>query len=356
MLIQARRNYNESKKYDKEVIDGRRKLFFEAFKKNENVINQMNIQLTTSVIIATYNGMKYIEEQLDSIRLQARQPDEVIICDDVSLDGTFDFVNRYIQEHSLSNWKVVRNDTNMGWVNNFYKLFQLASGDIIFCADQDDVWRVNKIDLMTSIMEKNNSILVLGGNIVFFTDTDKIPKAYNIKEKPLDKFSIRKIPFNEKFYITHRPGCATCFRKSLLPYVNEMKFNAYAHDKLVWNLGSLLEGAYIVNEVVIHQRRHSESAMMLKKKENKRLEEMLVNKKIIQTCMEFISKRDIIDPSKLSTAKECYKFFEQRCVFLKSGNKRIAFQLLKFLKFYPKIKSYLADILHVLIKRTKPRL
>lgn len=307
----------------------------------------METRLTSSVIMATYNGMKYIEQQLDSIRLQTRQPDEVIICDDLSQDGTFDFINRYIQKHSLINWKALRNDTNLGWINNFYKLFQLASSDTIFCADQDDIWSNNKIDLMTSIMENDNSVLVLGGDIIFFNDSNKTHNDYNMKEKSLDKYKMRKIPFDEKFYITHRPGCATCFRKSLLPYVNELKFNEYPHDKLVWNLGSLIDGAYIVEEFVIHQRIHSESAMMLKKKNNKRLEEILINKKIIQHYMDFISKQDNVDPRKLSTVTECYNFFEQRSIFLKFGDKRTAFKLLKYLKFYPRIRSYLSDILHV---------
>ncbi len=307
----------------------------------------MDTQLTSSVVMATYNGMKYIERQLDSIRLQTRQPNEVIICDDVSQDGTFDFLNMYIKKHSLDNWKVIRNDTNLGWINNFYKLFQLASSDIIFCADQDDIWINNKIDLMAFILENDNSVLVLGGNIIFFNDPNKIHNGYNMKEKTSDKYKMRKIPFNEKFHITHRPGCATCFRKSLLPSINELKFNEYPHDKLVWNLGSLFDGAYIVEEFVIYQRIHSESAMMLKKKNNKRLEEILINKKIIRQYINFISTQKNIDPMKLSIVVDCNKFFEQRSFFLKSGDKRIAFQLLKYLKFYPRIRSYISDILHV---------
>jgi len=223
----------------------------------------------------------------------------------------------------------------------------LASSDIVFCADQDDVWSINKIDLMTSIMENDNSVIVLGGEVIKFTAPNNPIKTINIKEKGYDKYNTRKILFNENFYITHRPGCATCFRKSLLPYVNEMKFSEYPHDQLIWNLGILFDGAYIVDEVVIYQRRHSESAMVIKKKQNRRLEEILINKKIIHQYMDFISKQYNVDPRKLSIATECYKFFELRSIFLKSGNKRIAFQLLKYLKFYPRMRSYLSDVLHV---------
>jgi cellulose synthase/poly-beta-1,6-N-acetylglucosamine synthase-like glycosyltransferase len=107
----------------------------------------------------------------------------VIICDDHSQDGTFDFINRYIQKHSLINWKVLRNDINLGWINNFYKLFQLASSDIVFCADQDDVWSINKIELMTSVMENDNSVIVLGGEVIKFTALNNPIKTINIVEE-----------------------------------------------------------------------------------------------------------------------------------------------------------------------------
>lgn len=157
--------------------------FLKILKGKEKSVNKMETQLTSSVVMATYNGMKYIEQQLDSIRIQTRQPDEVIICDDHSQDGTFDFINRYIQKHSLINWKVLRNDTNLGWINNFYKLFQLASSDIVFCADQDDVWSINKIELMTSVMENDNSVIVLGGEVIKFTAPNNPIKTINIVEE-----------------------------------------------------------------------------------------------------------------------------------------------------------------------------
>ena len=53
-----------------------------------------------SVCMGVYNGEKYIKEQLESIRLQTRQPDEVILCDDRSTDTTCQVVDEYLTEHS----------------------------------------------------------------------------------------------------------------------------------------------------------------------------------------------------------------------------------------------------------------
>ena len=99
-----------------------------------------------SVVIATYNGEKYIVKQLESIRNQTRKPDEVIIVDDRSNDNTFKIVKEYIQQYALRNWRIYLNDCNLGYKGNFQKGIELATGKYIFLCDQDDEWERNKIE------------------------------------------------------------------------------------------------------------------------------------------------------------------------------------------------------------------
>ena len=73
-----------------------------------------------SIIMSTYNGTTYLEEQLDSIRLQTRQADEVVISDDCSKDQTVEAVKAYIQKYDLKNWSIYRNETNCGWEKKFH--------------------------------------------------------------------------------------------------------------------------------------------------------------------------------------------------------------------------------------------
>ncbi|MBQ7733225.1 MAG: glycosyltransferase [Synergistaceae bacterium] len=80
-----------------------------------------------SVIMASFNGIKYIGEQLDSIRTQSRTPDEVIICDDCSSDGTFEFCKDYISRYNLSGWRVFQNEKNLGFAKNFRYAFTLSN-------------------------------------------------------------------------------------------------------------------------------------------------------------------------------------------------------------------------------------
>ena len=111
-----------------------------------------------SLLMATYNGEKYIVEQLKSIYNQTVNPDEVLIADDVSNDRTVELIERFIEQHDLKNWKLMINSSNKGYKKNFYDLIQQATGDVIFLSDQDDVWEKNKIELMTKELEKNTKI------------------------------------------------------------------------------------------------------------------------------------------------------------------------------------------------------
>lgn len=88
--------------------------------------------LNTSVIMTTYNGEKYIFEQLESIRGQTLCVDEVLIFDDGSTDRTLQIIKNYIQSNSLNNWAVKVNDRNLGWKANFMLGSQNATGRYIF--------------------------------------------------------------------------------------------------------------------------------------------------------------------------------------------------------------------------------
>ncbi len=106
--------------------------------------------LRISVVMAVHNGMKYLAEQLDSVRAQTCPPEEVIISDDGSSDGSAEFISSYIKQYGLSGWRLVRQEKALGAGGNFAAALAEASGDIIFLADQDDVWLPEKIGTMTA--------------------------------------------------------------------------------------------------------------------------------------------------------------------------------------------------------------
>ena len=134
-----------------------------------------------SLVMATYNGEKYLYEQLDSIRCQTMPPDEVIICDDCSKDSTVNMIQKYIDKYQLKHWNVCENEKNKGYSKNFSDALKLAKGDIIFLADQDDIWMLDKIEKMTDIMTSNESIELLASNVKpFYMGSD--PRKVNYEK------------------------------------------------------------------------------------------------------------------------------------------------------------------------------
>lgn len=107
-----------------------------------------------SVAMCTYNGEHYIEEQLKSIFFQTRKPDEIIICDDCSDDDTVNKIEKMLSSYT-GEAKVIRNKKNLGYKRNFQKAIGLCKGDIIFLSDQDDIWNLNKIEIMMDQFEKH---------------------------------------------------------------------------------------------------------------------------------------------------------------------------------------------------------
>lgn len=105
-----------------------------------------------SVAMATYNGGKFLEEQLDSILSQTLRPAEIIICDDQSTDDTPKILESY-QKRGLLNYYI--NEERLGFIGNFKKAVSLCNpGNYIALSDQDDIWLPSKLSLAAKYMQK----------------------------------------------------------------------------------------------------------------------------------------------------------------------------------------------------------
>jgi len=103
-----------------------------------------------SIAMCTYNGARYLREQLESIAAQTRLPDELIICDDLSGDETREIIKDFASKTTIS-VRFYLNQKNLGIIKNFEKAIELCTGDIIALCDQDDVWKMNKIERLEQI-------------------------------------------------------------------------------------------------------------------------------------------------------------------------------------------------------------
>ena len=104
-----------------------------------------------SIVMTTYNGEKYLKEQLDSIVQQTYKNIEIIIVDDCSTDKTSEILINYAAQYK--NIGLYFNEQNLGYIKNFEKGFLLSSGSFIAPSDQDDVWHTNKIKLLIEAID-----------------------------------------------------------------------------------------------------------------------------------------------------------------------------------------------------------
>src|ERR1700677_1057663 len=107
-----------------------------------------------SVAMCTYNGSRYVSEQLLSIASQGRVPDELVVCDDGSVDNTVDLLDEFASQAPFQ-VRILVNDQTLGPAKNFEKAILLCQGEIIALADQDDIWRTQKLEVLIRAFEQN---------------------------------------------------------------------------------------------------------------------------------------------------------------------------------------------------------
>lgn len=121
-----------------------------------------------SVVLCTYNGEKYIREQLESIVSQTYPIHELLIQDDCSTDATPLIIEEYKEKYPFI--RFYRNKNNLGFNRNFWKAFEKVTGDYIAISDQDDIWVDTKIEVLVGCI--GNYLMVYADSVSFF---DKIP-------------------------------------------------------------------------------------------------------------------------------------------------------------------------------------
>lgn len=300
---------------------------------------------TVSVLMATYNGEKYIEEQLESLRQQEQKIDEVIIIDDDSTDETAKIVTDFIKRYTLSGWRLIKNDSNRGWKNNFMNGLQQCTGDYIFTCDQDDIWEPFKIKEMSAILDEKEEILLLASNYKAFYQKD----GKTVKETMMpDTGEIYHYPLDEQVLFVKRPGCVYAIRKRVVDYIKEYAFDNYPHDAFVWRVAMLLDGLYIYNRMTIRYRRHEQTATGRDKKTGiYKLNSLTYYQKVLKSMIRFVNSET--DVQEKEEKLKYIKAAEQWCVYrekaLKNADVIAWLKLMKYHKYYYNKKSWFADFL-----------
>jgi len=211
-----------------------------------------------SVCIATYNGEKYIREQLKSILCQLSEFDEVIVSDDSSTDTTLEIVESLKDDRI----KILPNKTFKSPVFNFENALKHAKGDFIFLSDQDDVWKNNRVSEMISAIEQSNTLLLSSLFVCFENNTNTLKSQYNNYFEPSSStnyFSnICNIIIGKRIYF----GCTMLIRRDLLSVALPIPKYVDCHDLWIALTANICKSNYHFNQPTLYRRIHENNASL----------------------------------------------------------------------------------------------
>jgi glycosyltransferase involved in cell wall biosynthesis len=177
-----------------------------------------------SICIATFNGERYLREQLLSILVQLSKHDEVVIVDDASTDQTVSI----IRSMNDSRLRLFTSDSNNGHVSAFERAINLAAGDLIILSDQDDIWASNKYyELISTFNNTPEIVMIVHGLSIINSDGVLVSEAW-LRFK--DALPNRGIFLIRQLWRSNVFGSALAFRRNLLSLLLPFPRCVYAHD------------------------------------------------------------------------------------------------------------------------------
>lgn len=208
------------------------------------------METRVSIAMAVYNGEQYINEQIDSILIQLKENDELIISYDTSIDETWRIINEYASNDNII--KVFKNP-NKGVVSNFQNALSHCMGQYIFYADQDDVWMKEKIETVLVAFQDPKVTVVIHDSCL--TDKD-----LNITH--VSTFSLRhgNTSLMRNFVRLSYIGCCLAFRAELKDIIIPIPNMSRSHDWWTGTMCTIFGKMALIDKPLICHRQHEGNA------------------------------------------------------------------------------------------------
>lgn len=203
--------------------------------------------MNVSVAMATYNGEKYLKQQVDSILSQLGDEDELVISDDHSSDGTLSIIEQYMQEDPRV--RLFMNGES-GVISNFDNALKHTRNDIIFLSDQDDIWKPEKVKTVKSYYEKNPKVQMI------MSDITVVDNNLNTTIDSFYEFRGSRSGVIKNIIKNSYIGCAMSFRKELKEQILPIPRNVPMHDMWIGLVADMNKSALLIPEKLIYYRRH----------------------------------------------------------------------------------------------------
>ena len=213
-----------------------------------------------SVCIATYNGELFISEQLSSILSQLGDDDEVVISDDQSTDRTLEIIAGLNDPRVkvFSHQRYTRHDFPLDCTtHNFQNALQHSRGDIIFLADQDDVWKPNKVNLCINELRDYDFVIC---------DCSVTDESLNVVKHSYFSSMHTNLSALSNLVICTWLGCCMAFRRKVLDAALPFPETQVAHDLWLGLVASSKFRCKMIHEPLSYYRRHQDTASPVSKK------------------------------------------------------------------------------------------
>lgn len=202
-----------------------------------------------SIVMCTYNGEKFLKEQLESIVNQTYPIYELIIQDDCSTDGTYDILQDYSERYPYIH--VFQNRENMGVNRNFFNALRKTSGDYIAISDQDDIWELDKIE---------NQVNSIGDNLLSFGFSRPFATGKNIRfhfDSRIPNYTLERF-----IYVGGVPGHTILIKKEFMEILDKVNVETYdiTYDRLLSMLAASYGKICFCDKVLVNHRRHINAA------------------------------------------------------------------------------------------------
>ena len=203
-----------------------------------------------SVVMATYNGEKYLKQQLDSILQQTIAPKEILIVDDGSTDNTVAIIKTYAYDDRI---RLLINEKNIGYIKSFEKGMLNATCSLVALSDQDDVWMPHKLETLLSQVQDN--IAVYSDSILIDENGESLFKKMSDIKNQLTYDNCLMYAIG-----AWAPGHAMLFRKELIEKATPFP-TIVTHDFWLGFVATCYGGIQYVNEVLVQYRQHTHNAI-----------------------------------------------------------------------------------------------
>ena len=200
-----------------------------------------------SVCVATYNGEKFIKEQIESILCQLSSDDEIIVSDDGSTDGTIVIIN-CIGDKRI---RIIEGPHKHSPTFNFENALKEAKGDYIFLADQDDVWKTNKVEVCMKWLQKYDCV-VSDAEVTDSNLNPLYPSLYAIMQ-------VRQGHIYNTVWKNGYTGCCMAFRRNILEASLPFPKDIPMHDIWIGNVAAYKYNVKFISEKLVLFRRHNET-------------------------------------------------------------------------------------------------